>query len=263
MVGCTDGSGEAWRSRGPRARGFVEAPIRGTHRGLRSLPTANEAGHMTASNPLHQTLHITLAGRGPSTHGLLVHREHDRVRRRGDVEADDGAQLGHERRVLAELEGPDPVRLELVRPPDPPHRAGADAGYGGHGSGRPVGGLVWRVAGRQGDDPVDRGLRQGWNTRRSGPVAQEPVHTLGREPRLPAPHTRLGDPGPAHDRVRPQAVSRRQDDLRPPDMLLPAVPVRHHRLQTGTVGGAHLDTGSLTHSREVGSSAPEGTFRQA
>jgi hypothetical protein len=68
VVGCTDGSGEAWRSRGSRARGFVEAPIRGTHRGLRSLPTANEAGHMTASNPPRRMLNIPLASRGPSTH---------------------------------------------------------------------------------------------------------------------------------------------------------------------------------------------------
>ena len=70
VVGCTDGSGEAWRREGSRARGSVEVPIRGTHRGLRSVPTANEAGHMVASNPPQQTLSITLAGRGPSTHGF-------------------------------------------------------------------------------------------------------------------------------------------------------------------------------------------------
>jgi transposase len=69
VVGCTGGLGQAWRREGSRARGFVEVPIRGTHPGLRSVPAAHEAGHMTASNPPLQTLSITLAGRGPSTHG--------------------------------------------------------------------------------------------------------------------------------------------------------------------------------------------------
>jgi len=50
VVGCTGGLGQAWRREGSRARGFVEVPIRGTHPGLRSVPAAHEAGHMTASN---------------------------------------------------------------------------------------------------------------------------------------------------------------------------------------------------------------------
>jgi hypothetical protein len=43
--------------------------------------------------------------------GLLVDREHDRMRRRVEVEADDGAQLGGELRVLGELE----VRIRCGR----------------------------------------------------------------------------------------------------------------------------------------------------
>lgn len=73
---------------------------------------------------------------------LPVDRGHDRVRRRGGAEADDVAQLGGARRVPGQLEGPHPVRPELARAPDPPHRAGAGPGRRGRGArgpgGRPV-----------------------------------------------------------------------------------------------------------------------------
>ena len=189
--------------------------------------------------------------------GLLVHREHDRVCRRSDVEADDVAQLGREPRVLAELEGPDLVRPEPVRAPDALHRAGADPDRLGHGGGRPVRRLVRRVAGRQLDHAVDHRLRQGRDARGPGLVAQEPGHALAHEPLLPAPDARLGHPGPAHDRARPAAVGRGQDDLRPPDVLLRAVPIRHHRLQTGTVGGGQLDGDPFAHPRNSGCRPPK------
>src|SRR5438105_4285131 len=48
------------------------------------------------------------------------------VRRRVQVEPDDVPQLGDELRVVGQLEGAHPVRPELVRAPDPQHRAGAD-----------------------------------------------------------------------------------------------------------------------------------------
>ena len=59
--------------------------------------------------------------------GLLVDREHDGMRRRVDVQPDDGAQLLGKARVVGELEALHPMRLQPVRAPDPLHRAGADA----------------------------------------------------------------------------------------------------------------------------------------
>src|SRR4051812_31751005 len=47
-------------------------------------------------------------------------------------------------------------------------------------------------------------------------------------------------------------VRRAQDDLGPPHVLLRAVPVRHDRLQTGAVGGTHLDADTFAHPRQVG-----------
>ena len=93
--------------------------------------------------------------------GLLVDGQDDRMPWRVEVEADDVAQLGGERRVFGELEGPHPVWPQMVRAPDPPHRAGADPGRRGHGARGPVGRLVRRRRGRQRDHAVDRGLRQG------------------------------------------------------------------------------------------------------
>jgi hypothetical protein len=50
------------------------------------------------------------------------------MRRRVEVEPDDIAELGDERRVAGELEGLPAVRLQPVRLPDAPHSAGADPG---------------------------------------------------------------------------------------------------------------------------------------
>src|SRR3954454_22579406 len=94
--------------------------------------------------------------------------------------------------------------------------------------------VTWRGGG-QGDDAVDRGLRQGRDARRLGLVAQQAGPPRALDPLLPAPDARLRLAGPAHDLARPEPVRRSQDDPRPPDVLLRAVPVRHHRLQAGAV----------------------------
>jgi hypothetical protein len=44
----------------------------------------------------------------------------------------------------------------------------------------------------------------------------------------------------------PSAV--KQNDAGPPDMLLQAVSVRHHRLKPSTVGGCHIDDDPLAHA---------------
>src|SRR5512140_801402 len=46
----------------------------------------------------------------------------------------------------------------------------------------------------------------------------------------------------------PKAVRGRQDDLRPPDVLLRAVPVRDDPFQTGTVGGADFGADVPAHA---------------
>src|ERR1700674_4666442 len=63
---------------------------------------------------------------------LLVDREHDRVRRGVDVEADYRTQLGDELRIPGQLETAHPVRVQPMRLPDPLHRRNADPDCLGH-----------------------------------------------------------------------------------------------------------------------------------
>ena len=82
---------------------------------------------MTAKQPHHATRSTFLLRAGGHPHmRLLVEREHDRVLGRVDVEADDVRELGGERGVVGALEGAHAVRLQVVRGPDPLHRAQPD-----------------------------------------------------------------------------------------------------------------------------------------
>jgi hypothetical protein len=189
---------------------------------------------------------------------LLVDREHHGMRRRIDVEPGDVAQPGGELRVGGELEGAHPVGLQLVRPPDAPHRGDADPGGFGHRRRRPVGGLVRRFGRGQRDHAIDDRLLQGRDTRRPRLVAQKPVHAVRHEPLLPAPDARLRLAAAAHDLGRAETVRGRQDDLRPPDVLLRAVPVRDDRFQTGTIGGADFDGDVPAHAHRLAHPASHG-----
>jgi hypothetical protein len=180
---------------------------------------------------------------------LLVDREHDRVRRRVEIESDDVAQLRGERRVRRQLEAPHPMRLQPVRRPDPLHRAQGYAGRGGHRPAGPVRRLAGRIGERQLDHPIHERRRQRWQAGLARLVAQEPGDTFAHEPLLPAPDARLGHAGLAHDRRRAAALRRRQDDPRPPDMLLRAVAIRYHPFQPVTVGSGNLDLDPLAHGR--------------
>jgi hypothetical protein len=57
---------------------------------------------------------------------LLVERQHQAMRRRIEVEPDTGLELGGERGIARAFEGADAVRLQVMRPPDPLHRAQRD-----------------------------------------------------------------------------------------------------------------------------------------
>ena len=55
---------------------------------------------------------------------LLIDRQHQRVLGRIDVEANDILNFGDKLRIVRQLEGLDPVRLQAMRRPDPLHAAG-------------------------------------------------------------------------------------------------------------------------------------------
>jgi hypothetical protein len=75
---------------------------------------------------------------------LFVEREHHGMRRRIDIEADDIGQLGREAGIARALEGPQAMRLQVVRPPDALHRAEREPHRFGHRTAGPMGRLVQR-----------------------------------------------------------------------------------------------------------------------
>ena len=227
----------------PADDGAVEHVQRGEKR-RRAVPLA-VVGHRAGAALLHRQ-----ARPGPVERldpALLVDREHDGVRRRIEMEPDHVAQFLDEARIVRELELPDPVRLQAERAPDAPDRADADAGRLRHHGGGPVGGLRRLIGQRQRHHALRHLGAERRDARRPGLVAQQTVHPLGHEPRLPAPDARLGLARPPHDLRRPEAVRGRQNDAGPPHVLLRAVPIRDDRLQSGTVRGAYLDADTLAH----------------
>ena len=58
----------------------------------------------------------------------------------------------------------------------------------------------------------------------------------------------------------PQPVCGRQDDPRPPDVLLRAVAVRHDRLEPSTISGTHFDLDSLAHGDSLPSPMLKGNL---
>ena len=192
--------------------------------------------------------------------GLFVDGEHDGMRRRVDVQPDDGAHLLGELRVVGELEGSHPVRLQTVRTPDPLHRAGADADRRRDGRGGPVRRLARRLAGRGQRHHPGRDLgAQRRYARGAGLVPQQPFDPRHHEPLLPAPGRYLAHPGLSHDLHRAVTSSRQQHDPRPPDVLLRAVPIGHHRLETDSVGGTHFDDDPFAHPPKLRSGPTERT----
>jgi len=70
---------------------------------------------------------------------FLVHAEDQRLLRRIDIQPDDVREFLDKAGVGRELEGPEPVRLQSVRPPDPVNRGGTQPVRGRHRAQTPVG----------------------------------------------------------------------------------------------------------------------------
>lgn len=102
-------------------------------------------GHSAGAALLHRQAGLDAAERLDLR--LLVDRQHHRMGRRIDIQADDIRQLLGEGRVVRQLEVAPAVRAETVRLPDRLHRRRRNAGGFGHRAQRPVGRLVRRGGG--------------------------------------------------------------------------------------------------------------------
>ena len=178
---------------------------------------------------------------------LLVQRQDDGMRGRIDIKTDDVAQLGHEGRIIGELELTDPMRLEPVRAPDPLHRTHADADLFGHHRRRPVGGFARRFTQRPLDDTLAHLRSQRRDTRRPRFVAQQAVDAFPGKAPLPAPDARLRFAGAAHDLAGACAVGAQQNDTGAPDMFLRGVAVVNDSLQAVPVRRRKCDRDPWSH----------------
>ena len=189
---------------------------------------------------------------------LLVDRQDHGMRRRIDVEPDDVAHLRRELRIVGELEGPDPMRLQPVRAPDALDVGKAHARRLRHRAAGPVGRLARRFAEGQGNDPLGHFRPEGLDPRWPGLVAQKAIDALRAEPFLPAPHRRLALGRGAHDRHRAKPLGGGQHDPGAPNVLLWAVAVRDDGFKPVTVRGGQFDYNPGAHPQDSHARSPEG-----
>jgi hypothetical protein len=95
-----------------------------------------------------------------------------------------------------------------------------------------------------------------------GLVAQQAGNTIGHEAFLPAPHGGFARAGDTHDLGRAATVCRQQHDLRPPDMLLRTVSVRHDGLQIDTICSVCFNFDAGAHPADSHPSASRGILNR-
>jgi len=182
---------------------------------------------------------------------LFVDRQDDRVSRRVHVQADNVFDLVSEGGVGGALEGADAVRLKAVGVPDALNGAQADTGgLGGHAAG-PMGGLAGRFGAGQGQNPSDNFLRQRRPAGLARLVTQQPVDALFGKTLLPAPHRWPAGTGAGRHIEDRQSIRRVEDDTRPLDVLLRAVPVADDRGQARAIFGSQQSADGLSHTHDM------------
>ena len=215
-------------------------------------------GHRPGAARLHRQ-----AGLG-TIEGLdlafLIDREHQAVRRRVDIKSDHVAHLDGKLRITAELEDPQPVWGEAMGAPDFLHCADRQPHRLGHRATGPMRRLARRRAERAGDQAADHRVGDRRFAGLPRLVAQQPLNPGRHKAVLPAPHAGFGHPGPAHDLDRAAAFGRRQDDLRPPHMLLRAVAIGHDRFQPLPIPRSKPDFDALLHPRIIAQNPIQGNL---
>jgi hypothetical protein len=183
--------------------------------------------------------------------GLLVDREDDGMLGRVDIEADDVLELGGKLGIARALEGADAVRLEVVRSPDPLHRAQRDTGVSGHRPAGPVRGFAGRFGAGERHHPLHGLIAQGRFAGLAGGITEQALHASFDEPPLPAPDRRATDAGAPRDLGDVQPRGRPENDPSPRHVLLGAVAIGDDRLQTSAILDRDQRTDDLSHASSI------------
>ena len=187
---------------------------------------------------------------------LLVDRQHHRVGRRIEVEADDIGHLLGKPWIARALEAAYPVWLELVGIPDPLHRAQRDAGNLGHRPTRPVRDTNRRIATGQrhhtrhcpGQDRRLTGLAR--------LVAQQPIWPLLGETLLPAPNHRATHGDFCGHASHRSALHRSKHCQGPFNILARLVAIRCDRLKPASVRRTQQHAYCLCHLHKFARRSP-------
>ncbi len=150
---------------------------------------------------------------------FLVNGDHHRVAGRIHVETDDIIKLGGEVGIVGSLEGPDPVRLELMGGPYALDRSQRKTHRLGHGAVGPMGDGAGRFAQGALDHGMHLGLRHWRDAGGTGLVTQQTLNAFLGEALLPPPHHRPADADPLGNLQHRQPLGGQQNDLRPLNVL--------------------------------------------
>ena len=179
---------------------------------------------------------------------LLVDGEDDRVRGWAHVEPDDVLRLLGKRRIVRALEGAHAMGLDAVGPPDPLDRAQREADPLRDGAPGPVRDLAGRLGAGDGKDLSDglgrHGRLAGWTRL----VPQQSFDAFFGEALLPAPYRGAAHADALCDLQHRQALVGAEDDARPLDVLVRAVPVSDESGEALTITGVEEDARGLGHA---------------
>jgi len=164
-----------------------------------------------------------------------------------DIEPDNVRQLGGKARIARALEGPQPVWLQFVGPPDALHRTHRDTSGTSHCPAGPMGRLVRRLGAGQRHHPRRRFRRDRRLAGLPGLVAQQTLNPHLGKALLPTPHRRPADADALRHLLRRVPIRRSQNDARPLDVLARSVTVGRNRCQLRALGSAYNHTYWLCH----------------
>ncbi len=148
-----------------------------------------------------------------------------------EIEPHDIVELLDKLLVPAELEGPDEMGLEVVSPPDPPHRRFAEALGLRHTPGAPVGRSRWGRVQCRLDDGPHFAFGDAWQTTGTWRILFEPCQAQSQKPLPPKLHRGSGDGRCFGRSLIADAIGRQLDDPRSLHQAKGDTPTRAHVLR--------------------------------
>src|SRR6516165_6976547 len=171
---------------------------------------------------------------------------------RVDVKPDDIADLLDEPRIVGELKGFRPMRLQAVFAPDAVNGGGGQPAHLRHRTQCPVRRCGQR---RLVQGPLDNGGhllgRGGGEGTAAWRIAEQPISTVAHVALLPAPDCGLALSGHRPDRHRSRSGGGHQHDPGTPDMMLRAPAIRNYGLQPFPVSRPKPDFNAFPHATRL------------